>query len=68
MTFSHLDLNGIVFSLQAFVSTGTNLFLNFLANAWSERTEDRVPTREFVDFDREAGKVSSVLLSSAVWL
>ncbi|KAL8585308.1 hypothetical protein ACOMHN_066896 [Nucella lapillus] len=41
----------------AFVPTGTNLQLNFSANAWSDRAEDRVPTREFVNFDREPGKV-----------
>ena len=34
-----------------------NLQLDFLSNAWSERQEDRLPSREFVDFDREAGKV-----------
>jgi hypothetical protein len=41
----------------AFVSSGLNLQLSFLANSWSDSPEDRVPTREFVDFDREAGKV-----------
>ncbi|XP_070196307.1 core-binding factor subunit beta-like isoform X2 [Littorina saxatilis] len=41
----------------AFVSTGTNLQLNFSANAWSDIAEERVPTREFVNFDREPGKV-----------
>ena len=44
--------------LQAFISSGTNLQLSFLSNAWSDRPEDRTPTREFVDFDREVGKVS----------
>ena len=46
------------FSFQAFVASGTNLQLSFLSNAWSDRPEDRTPTREFVDFDREVGKVS----------
>ncbi|XP_025114681.1 core-binding factor subunit beta-like isoform X2 [Pomacea canaliculata] len=41
----------------AFVATGTNLQLQFAANAWSDRAEDRVSTREFVNFDREPGKV-----------
>nr|ARE59198.1 CBF-beta isoform 2 [Pinctada imbricata] len=41
----------------AFVATGTNLNLLFESNAWSERDEDRVVTREYVDFDREPGKV-----------
>ncbi|XP_059163445.1 core-binding factor subunit beta-like [Physella acuta] len=41
----------------AFVSTGTNLQLSFAANSWSERAEDRVPTRDFVNFDVEPGKV-----------
>ena len=45
--------------MQAFVATGTNLQLHFSANAWSDRAEDRVPTREFVNFDREPGKVST---------
>ncbi|CAL1539382.1 unnamed protein product [Lymnaea stagnalis] len=41
----------------AFVSTGTNLQLTFTANSWSERPEERIPTREFVNFDIEPGKV-----------
>ncbi|XP_064599092.1 core-binding factor subunit beta-like [Liolophura sinensis] len=41
----------------AFVATGTNLQLSFIANAWSDKPEDRIPTRDFVDFDREPGKV-----------
>ncbi|GFN92206.1 core-binding factor subunit beta [Plakobranchus ocellatus] len=41
----------------AFVCTGTTLQLNFSANSWSERPEDRVLTREYVDFDSEPGKV-----------
>jgi len=45
--------------LQAFVNTGINLPLQFESNAWSCRREDRLPTSEFVDFDREPGKVSS---------
>nr|XP_034338926.1 core-binding factor subunit beta isoform X2 [Crassostrea gigas] len=41
----------------AFVATGTNLQLNFESNAWSDKDEDRIPTREYVDFEREPGKV-----------
>ncbi|KAK3779767.1 hypothetical protein RRG08_035905 [Elysia crispata] len=41
----------------AFVCTGTTLQLNFSANSWSERPEDRVLTTDFVDFDSEPGKV-----------
>ena len=41
----------------SFVATGTNLPLYFSSNSWSEREEDRITTREFVDFDREQGKV-----------
>lgn len=39
------------------MGTGTNLQLNFESNAWSDKPEDRIPTREFVDFERESGKV-----------
>ena len=49
------------FCFQAFVASGTNLQLSFLSNAWSDRPEDRTPTREFVDFDREVGKVGNFL-------
>ncbi|KAL3858969.1 hypothetical protein ACJMK2_009214 [Sinanodonta woodiana] len=41
----------------AFVPTGTNLHLNFLSNPWSDKAEDRVATQDYVDFDRESGKV-----------
>jgi len=54
--------------LQAFVNTGINVPLQFESNAWSTRREDRVPTPEFVDFDREPGKVSSCRLSSRVYI
>ena len=56
---SYARLNGYLSRVQAFVATGTNLQLHFSANAWSDRAEDRVPTREFVNFDREPGKVST---------
>ncbi|XP_050395763.1 core-binding factor subunit beta isoform X1 [Patella vulgata] len=41
----------------AFIATGTNLQLSFSSNAWSDKPEDRIPTREFVDFEREPSKV-----------
>lgn len=41
----------------AFVASGINLQLQFTPNSWSERPEDRVPTRDYVDFEREQGKV-----------
>ncbi|XP_077983505.1 core-binding factor subunit beta-like isoform X2 [Glandiceps talaboti] len=41
----------------AFIGTGTNLHLQFAANAWSDNKADKIPTKEFVDFDKEAGKV-----------
>jgi Core binding factor beta subunit len=50
--------------MQAFVNTGINLHLQFESNAWSTRREERVPTSEFVDFDREAGKVRIYILWS----
>lgn len=49
----------IFFFKQAFVATGTNLQLNFESNAWSDKDEDRIPTREYVDFEREPGKVGN---------
>lgn len=42
--------------LQAFVATGTNLSLQFFpANLHGDQRQ--VPTREYVDFERETGKV-----------
>jgi len=40
----------------SFVATGTNLHLQFYPNSWSE-TSERKPTKEYVDFDKEIGKV-----------
>ena len=42
---------------------GINLQLTFHSNVWSENPEDRVATREFVDFDKEAGKVGFLISS-----
>lgn len=53
----------LFFSKQAFVATGTNLQLNFESNAWSDKDEDRIPTREYVDFEREPGKVGNFKLN-----
>lgn len=45
--------------LQAFVATGTNLSLQFFpANLLGDQRQ--VPTREYVDFERETGKVGQV--------
>ncbi|TWW76136.1 Core-binding factor subunit beta [Takifugu flavidus] len=45
------------FSLpQAFVATGTNLSLQFFP-AHQHSDQRQVPTREYVDFERETGKV-----------
>ncbi|CAH1780530.1 unnamed protein product [Owenia fusiformis] len=41
----------------AFTNSGTNFVLNFLANVWSDRPEERVITKEFLDFEKEVGKV-----------
>ena len=43
--------------LQAVVGLGLNLSLNFCSNAWSPRVDDRQPTAEFVDFNKEPNKV-----------
>jgi len=41
----------------AFVCNGTNLALSFAADPWSDLPEDRLPTKDNVDFDKEQGKV-----------
>ena len=43
--------------LQAYPGTGLNLMLSFVSNSWSDRPEDKVITKEFVDFEKELGKV-----------
>uniref|UniRef100_A0A8C4WH97 Core-binding factor subunit beta n=1 Tax=Gopherus evgoodei TaxID=1825980 RepID=A0A8C4WH97_9SAUR len=40
----------------AFVATGTNLSLQFFPASW-QGEQRQTPTREYVDFEREAGKV-----------
>ncbi|KAK2164596.1 hypothetical protein LSH36_61g04013 [Paralvinella palmiformis] len=40
----------------AFVGSGTNFQLSFLCNPWSEHTEDKRPTEEYVNFNKEPGK------------
>jgi len=42
---------------MAFVNTGINLPLRFESNAWSSQRDQRRLTSEFVDLDREPGKV-----------
>ena len=39
------------------MSNGTNLALSFAADPWSDLPEDRLPTKDNVDFDKEQGKV-----------
>uniref|UniRef100_A0A4W5M4G2 Core-binding factor subunit beta n=1 Tax=Hucho hucho TaxID=62062 RepID=A0A4W5M4G2_9TELE len=49
----------------AFVATGTNLSLQFFpANLHGEQRQ--TPTREYVDFDRETGKVQNNRFSNAL--
>lgn len=66
-SFSSLGLNNpeasihnanslLVFSPQAFVATGTNLSLQFFP-AHQHTDQRQVPTRDYVDFERETGKV-----------
>jgi len=50
-----------VSNFQAFVGTGINLQLQFKSNSWSENPDDRVVCTDFVDFDREPGKVRIVI-------
>ncbi|TFJ99536.1 Core-binding factor subunit beta [Platysternon megacephalum] len=45
----------------AFVATGTNLSLQFFPASW-QGEQRQTPTREYVDFEREAGKVRRKLL------
>ncbi|XP_009467638.1 PREDICTED: core-binding factor subunit beta [Nipponia nippon] len=42
--------------LRAFVATGTNLSLQFFPASW-QGEQRQTPTREYVDFEREGGKV-----------
>lgn len=42
---------------QVFVTLGINLQLLFESNSWSSRAEDRLVSTEFVDFNKEPGKV-----------
>ncbi|XP_065423043.1 core-binding factor subunit beta isoform X5 [Chrysemys picta bellii] len=44
------------FLQHAFVATGTNLSLQFFPASW-QGEQRQTPTREYVDFEREAGKV-----------
>ncbi|XP_025054214.1 core-binding factor subunit beta isoform X4 [Alligator sinensis] len=41
---------------EAFVATGTNLSLQFFPASW-QGEQRQTPTREYVDFEREGGKV-----------
>uniref|UniRef100_A0A803Y1E1 Uncharacterized protein n=1 Tax=Meleagris gallopavo TaxID=9103 RepID=A0A803Y1E1_MELGA len=46
---------------RAFVATGTNLSLQFFPASW-QGEQRQTPTREYVDFEREGGKVRRKLL------
>lgn len=43
------------------MATGTNLSLQFFPASW-QGEQRQTPTREYVDFEREGGKVRSTLL------
>ncbi|KAH0619487.1 hypothetical protein JD844_000147 [Phrynosoma platyrhinos] len=48
--------DGLRLVLPAFVATGTNLSLQFFPASW-QGEQRQTPTREYVDFEREGGKV-----------
>ena len=50
------------FYLQAYTSSGINFQLSFTSNSWSERPEEHITTKEFVDFEKEPGKVGHEFL------
>lgn len=41
----------------AFVGLGTNLAVSFASDAWGDSPDDKAPSRETVDFEKEPGKV-----------
>lgn len=52
----HISNDLVSIPPQAFVATGTNLSLQFFpANLHGDQRQ--VPTREYVDFERESGRV-----------
>ncbi|XP_064884997.1 core-binding factor subunit beta isoform X2 [Columba livia] len=52
-----LTTSDLFFSfIKAFVATGTNLSLQFFPASW-QGEQRQTPTREYVDFEREGGKV-----------
>ncbi|XP_053905112.1 core-binding factor subunit beta isoform X5 [Malaclemys terrapin pileata] len=52
------------FLQHAFVATGTNLSLQFFPASW-QGEQRQTPTREYVDFEREAGKQEDALAQQA---
>ena len=38
--------------------------LSFISNSWSDRPEEQIPTKEFVDFEKEPGKVGYVFYNA----
>ncbi|KAK4814225.1 hypothetical protein QYF61_012721 [Mycteria americana] len=56
-----LGVAGVDGVRTAFVATGTNLSLQFFPASW-QGEQRQTPTREYVDFEREGGKVRRKLL------
>ncbi|XP_055409036.1 core-binding factor subunit beta isoform X4 [Bubalus kerabau] len=50
--------------IDAFVATGTNLSLQFFPASW-QGEQRQTPSREYVDFEREAGKQEDALAQQA---
>ncbi|XP_055233372.1 core-binding factor subunit beta-like isoform X4 [Gorilla gorilla gorilla] len=53
----------------AFVATGTNLFLQFFPASW-QGEQRQTPSREYVDLEREAGKVGILgdRIQAGIWV
>lgn len=62
--YVHTRIDALIFSGcictcgQAVIGSGVNFQLLCHSNAWSERPEEKRPTKDFVDFDKEPNKVS----------
>lgn len=50
------------------MATGTNLSLQFFPASW-QGEQRQTPSREYVDFEREAGKVGNISLQFEIlWI
>ena len=50
------------------MATGTNLSLQFFQASW-QGEQRQTPSREYVDFEREAGKVGNISLQFEIlWI